>query len=429
MQGFAPKQCVPPRLRVLSLRTLLVLAALALAGRAAAADPLDAAAARFAEAFAANAAAMLREAALLDPATGREDAARARELRRRQEVLWDWAAARRPGQPAGPADRERELAWPQVMANRQFLALEPWERQRFLVRADAWLGEFRGHFAAALRAVVPPDPELEALLTARLAAVPRLQALAFPESQGRRTAAFYVPARQLVYINLEAFTASPEGFQDALEHELWHHLLPGAGPGRVSANLWWEALTEASSELWAAAFATACGKRDAGPREIAYPVPTALASLCLATDRRACLRHLGGLDSAAVCAERLAAQGPLGIRLGEALRQPLPAAAPLARLLGDWGWHEDDGSPLGLDRFYVAGQAAAPALDRAFAAEKPLFMAMLEGAATLHLQALAPALGPRERAVLGLPPALAENLGRVLSYVPEPRFPYGSRAD
>ena len=409
--------------------------------------------ARAAAEFAARAGKAVRQvffdASCIDPRTGLEERERRRQLRKRQRELSKWLNARgrnvRWQDCVTPTDRRNYREYPGHMANARLLAL-PYGKRRALVReVDAYFADFARLFAKSLEGVVgngvaSSGPNLRRCLATQLAQHLTVTCRFLNRTGGSVTAALYLPESSELILNLNRMAEDPAEFIDTFEHELWHHLLPFVGPGRVGHNVWWEGFNEAVTEMWAASLNRL---RERGEKQadggVEYPVQVALASLFLGVHRAGTLEWLaaGGecaeldahLTERAVDAEPrgrlrsvLAARHPLGYAVSPEEQRRVEA------VLTQWRWKEDDGSRISIAHLLVRERLDAPAIDDAFRVNRRFLKHVIDALTLVRLQDLREECPVDEiLSEADLPALLASNLERVLRYVRDPVSPLPGR--
>jgi hypothetical protein len=393
-------------------------------------DPIGA----FADTLGRRLVAAVFAAACMDPVTLRQDDAAIAARQRRQAELLAWFEAKgrqvRRADCTTPADLANFADFPAVMANHAFLQRTYAERLAFIGRVQTYAVLFASHAEAALRETVADDPPALAALAARCATVPQIEARFFGRQELTTLGAVYQPATATMYINLNHAAAWPEEFVDAFEHELWHHLLPLIELPRIVHQPWVEGYTEAVAELWSEALHRRFppSYRHAGS-SIEYPVQVAWVTLPLLADRVGTLRYLTGQLAHADWLARLAvapAPGPALVPLLPPPPEPIPPAvqARLAELLRQWGWREDDGSAMTLDRFLADGALSPTALAAEMQTDRTFVLDLITALSVVKLQDISWALPTGSRTPPPLPPALLANLRRVLEYRRAPTYYY-----
>ncbi len=373
---------------------------------------------------------LLCEAGAIDAVTQRENRpARLAQQRRQRELdLWFDRHNRNVSLEdcRTPEDRANYRDFPWVMANVDFLKLPYRQRLRYLERIATWFAHAQDRFGISLDRLTGDDPWLRQALAARAQQVPVFRARYFGRQALTAHGAVYLPEQQVILVNLNLLAQWPEEFIDSFEHELWHHLLPITDTAHISRQPWTEGFVEAVSELWSEELRAA--EVLLHPRELTveYPLQSAWASLCLGMDAQATLRHLAGLDDRAAFASRLAASPtPLGPSLALQVEQsdaiPPSRLARLNRLLNQWGWKEDDGSPMDITRYVARDRLDAAAIDREFLEDKPFVLDLVRAMTVTSLQDLQQQVpADRIQQSVHLPTHLADNLARVLAYARDP---------
>lgn len=394
----------------------------------------------------------LYRAAAIDPLTKQEDAVARSALVRRQRELHTWFRAH--GNSVSPAtcvtraDRENYRQFRALMGHKRFLALPYRWRLEFIGDVTEYLDVVRRSFAPALQATVWPrhdgasssDNATRDVLIHRLQRPVSFELRFFNREQYKSVGAYYVPESTTIFVNLDVFTESPAELIDAVEHELWHHLLPPPGDDRLGDNWWWEGFTEAIAERWSDALQPVVApKRWSPSRSVEYPVETAFASCYLGLAPTATVSYLSGVLSRAEFADSLRGHaagngdaGDLSMLLADIYaRAPEMGSekqAKIEQILTDWGWKEDDGARVRIGRMVAGGTLSDAAMTAAFRDDQQLFLDVVQALTIVQMQELQIKVSSATiMATLDLPPSLRENLKRVLTYVRDPRDQLANR--
>lgn len=352
------------------------------------------------------------------------EANRAARLARQRELnAWFHEHGRRLPREAeyrNETDRRNADEFPGTMSNFHFLDLPRRDRRRAAARLAAHAQAVAEHGEDALRALFPQPP---APLLERWRNPPAVRAASLGGFAAHAPEAVYAPASATIYLDFNR-AVDPAAFADAFEHELWHHLVPIVQPPEVADNLFWEGFNEALSELWGAELHRRGGLGQLGSGKVSYPVATALASLCLATDRDGTLAWLLGERDRAAFADTLAPRLPA--LAAEFRAQPAIGDERQRRIeavLAEWNWRETDGSPARIDTFLADGAICPDRVSTAFRLNRAYLEAFIEAQAVVWMQDALAERGRNRLLALGretLPAHLQANLARVFNYLRNP---------
>jgi len=326
-------------------------------------------------------------------------------------------------------------AQPRPLANAALLELAPAPRRAVLRSVDQYLDGFVTHFAASLHDAgfmvegKPPSSWLAARLRLRL----RFRCHYFGHRGQSFIAAMYHQPTTQIIINLDTIVDCPYSFIDALEHELWHHLLPIPAERQLADNLWWEGSTEAISELWAYYLHRRLRLPGMIRRSVEYPVDTAFVSWMLAVDRAATVAYLAGEISRCDLV-RAIEEGCLeyGAAVAATVRNSVHLDSRRQRrietLLEKWRWRGSDGAAVSVAHLLVDGIASPPAVNQALIKQRQFLMDFIQAWSVTLLQDLQLQL-PRQRPqqLPQLPPALRDNLAWVREYIADPYYQLSNR--
>jgi hypothetical protein len=380
---------------------------------------------------------MLSEAAQIDPESGGERKDARKALMARQRELQEWFSGM--GQAVSLADckTEKDRAnyreFRDTMATYEFVRLKLRERQRFIRHVDGYLAALANEFESSLKRFLAVESVADPLWTAvgvDLQPV-KLKPRFFGHGRYTGTAAVYFPPERCIYLNLNMAVESPDDFIDSLEHELWHHLMPLVTATTLHENLWWEGFTEAAAEQWAA---SRPGQGRGRGASVEYPVQVAFVSLFLGLDRRLTLEHAYGLKTREEFLVAFAAKPDqaelrqvLAAALRDSMRVDAARKAALERMLGHWGWKEDDKSAFKLDVWLEGEFLSEAKIRRSFRWDKQLLMDIIQAQTVANLQAIKAVGGARVGLSLPLSKSLLDNLRKVLAYVDDPYHQYANR--
>ena len=198
----------------------------------------------------------------------------------------------------------------------------------------------------------------------------------------------------------------PEKLIDALDHELWHHLLIHPGPKEWCENLWWEGATEFLAEEWRHQLGRADKRFALADGDVDYPVQTALVAAHYGKDPKGLVRFLvkGGSHELSLDAASLQARLPV-------VRE---------RLRG-WGWREDDGEPLRLSGLVQAeGDFPEVGMVKMIRSERILFRDFMRALAPEQFASLGS--GSRREESFSRPIRLALREARRFAESPQQEF-------
>ena len=384
---------------------------------------------RFASTFYQNLAELLYTAAAIDPESLQEDHKKRTRLLHEQDELQLWLT--RLISSKETLSPTQYWYFRQIMANREFLNLPLRKRQRYIQTIQAYFADFPKHFSTSLDKLIGAEPrktDLSLHFLKRLKGSLRIQIIYFKPSYHHSIAAIYSPAQAQIYLNLNKLALQPYELVDTIEHELWHHLLP-VDLENIGDNLWWEGFTEAIAETWSFYYRQQCERRRHRPMgAIEYPIQTAFCSLFIALDSPGTLSYLSQTRNAKQFAQRLR-NGSDHIRLRRYLAMHLLSPNTISKthkkrietLLKNWGWKEDDGTALMIDRFIFQDKLDAKKVTAAFRQEKQLLMDLIEALTVLILQDIVNNISQTKlRGRFTLPSQLETNLNTVLDYIRNP---------
>lgn len=389
---------------------------------------------------------LLCEAGMLEAQTLGERGAEKVALMRRQGELEAWFARQQravgEGQLQTEQDKQNYRDFRTVMANAEFLKLEVDERRQYVTRVDAHEAAFARYFGASLEEFTAgggaeDTARVRGFLAQRLAQHVGVGMRYFGRGAETTIAAVYLPLTRSVYVNVNFMAAKERPFIGAVEHELWHHLVPTATPATVAQNLQWEGFNEALAKHWAAYFyAHLPADYKLREQQVSYPLQVAYTSLFLGSERLLTLSYLTGQRSEADFLAAFAAGGPpwratVAAQWRERLRVDAAHSQRLAALLSAWGWKEDDGAPLKLDAVLENGQLVPAKLTALFTSNRQLLNDLGDAQCVLWLQDLQ-AQYPAQaypRSALDLPPNLWQNFTDVYEYSRHPRLPFRPRKE
>jgi hypothetical protein len=326
-----------------------------------------------------------------------------------------------------------------LLGSGELLDLPAFRRRRVCRDMQTYADAIAEHFASALQGTMHGAGQGGGLagvtecLRRQLERAPALQQRFF--GHAARVLALYLPDRQRIYLNPDAFVRDPARGIDLFEHELCHHLLPGVDANNPADNLWFEGFNEAVSEWLADHLHRLADLPDRlSSRSVAYPVQSAFASLLLAADRRAAIAFMTNQatvdDVAALLRQQTELPSGLRPRLADALEQALWVTPgereDIEALLRAWGWKGQDDQPPSIQRLlHPDGTFSAEALAAEFRQNRPFYTDTVDALTVVSLrQFRAESAGlPRLLADGALPRALADNLRRVDRYLRDPAQP------
>ncbi len=432
-------------------------------------DSFDRAGTEFARNLANDVTTLLFDSGCIDRTDLTEDKAARKRIQKRQREVYGWFVSKGKSIQLSDCrtetDKSNYLEFRDLMASREFLSIPYKKRLKFIQSVQSYFDRFEANFSSSMTAVLSHDGKTTSgrhtrflnTITAQLQQRIAFEFKYFNSARHTSIGALYIPAELRVFLNLNAMMDSPADFIDALEHELWHHLLPPSKIGDSSRNLWWEGFTEAISEIWSHNLnRNSRGSRATRPSDtIQYPVQTAFASLFLGTAMEPALYYLTGITSAdefledyihgksledkdnaghpkngAEVGSTLAARNRSEDQVFRAILAGIFLNTPkfdkakeekVEKLLRDWGWKEDNRTPLKVSQFLDAGKLSEESLTRTYQSSERLLTDLIEAVTVINMQNLGEALAlERIRKGVDLPPYLRANLVRVLKYSANP---------
>ena len=351
-------------------------------------------------------------------------------------------------------DKKNYLDFQSIMANRQFIELPYFSRIQFIQSIENYFANLKYKIADSLTLTLVETKNLQTPLATKV--LDRIQLRLDHDIDFRiryynkdpdfETGALYYPDQNRIDLNLNLMIDSPTEFANSFEHEFWHHLVSPQLQGLESGNFWIEGFTECISEIWSGHLNYKKTKSSPSHGTIYYPVQTAFASLYLGVSRNLTISYLLAIiDQDEFLNRFVTSKVPnhenenLTLKNAEASNHSDPSfrkilaslfrnstnitasrQAKIEKILDSWGWREDDGSDVKINRFVRDGKLDGQSLSRSFFSEKQFATDVIRALTIANLYILFDKFPDRSiYQNLPLPDHLIKNIYRISKYVNE----------
>ncbi|MCJ8328630.1 MAG: hypothetical protein HRT89_10870 [Lentisphaeria bacterium] len=366
---------------------------------------------------------LYRQAAI-DPVTGLELKDERRRMQRQHEKLALWYKKKNDFISSkncrSPECKKIWTSYKKEMANEKLLYVSAKKRLKFCKEIAAHYKLVNKTFDASIKNLTN-DAEVRKLFKKRLKQTLHFRFRYFQRSQTSQTAAVYFPALQVIAINLDIAYKNTGNFIDSFAHEFWHHLLP-VSESRLAESFFIEGQTELLADEWNNSF------KGVKPGTIEYPLQTAWVSLLYSIEKEKYLRYLCSIIPKKTLANIEYKDGfsnhVISVFKNSQLCPPKKKQR-LEELLANWGWKEDDKSPLKLDVHLEKGLFSKEKMLRLFKRKRQLYMDLANAIAVINLQDLHAKFTKDEILErLKVNNGLKANMSKLLDYCKNPKKEY-----
>ena len=413
----------------------------------------------FADNLSQNITNLLHVAGAIDPITKLELRQKRRVILDQQEKLQQWL--RRKGGEIdisnchSKIDKKNYLDFHNTMANRQFIRLPYFDRIQFIQSIEDYFIDLKAQIYDSLTLTLVEKEKFHTRLASQI--LDRIQLRLNHDIEFKiryynrdpdfEPGALYYPDHSRIDLNLNVLIESKGEFINSFEHELWHHLISPQFQGLESGNFWIEGFTECVSEIWGGFLRDKTSRRFHSSGTIYYPVQTAFASLFLGISRSLTISYLLAIIDQDEFLNRLVTSDftkqvnenfPPKKSMEESLNENKKfieilisilqnskkmtenKQAKIERLLNDWGWREDDGSNLRINRFIKDGRFDNQLVTRSFFLEKQFITDIIRALTIVNLSNLFHKFPDQSiYKNLQLPTHLIEHIHKISRYVKE----------